>query len=117
MFTLDPAVENPTIYDLGENPKNIKLTELDAAQLATTLADVDAAVINGNYALDAGLVPSEDAIVLESGENNPYANVVAWRTGEGSDPAISKLVELLTSDEVRAYITETWPNGEVIPAF
>ncbi|MDO5496019.1 MAG: MetQ/NlpA family ABC transporter substrate-binding protein, partial [bacterium] len=79
VFTLDESVENPTIYDLADNPKNIELVELDAAQLATTLADVDAAVINGNYALDADLVPSEDAIVLESGEDNPYANIVAWR--------------------------------------
>lgn len=117
VFTLDSAVADPTIYDLGDNPKNIELVELDAAQLATTLADVDASVINGNYALDAGLIPTQDAIVLESGEDNPYANIVAWRAGEGSEPAVEKLVELLTSEEVRAYIEETWPNGEVIPAF
>jgi len=117
VFTLDPSVADPTIYDLGDNPKNIELVELDAAQLATTLADVDASVINGNYALDAGLIPTQDAIVLESGEDNPYANIVAWRAGEGSEPAVEKLVELLTSEEVRAYIEETWPNGEVIPAF
>nr|NLD40224.1 ABC transporter [Actinomycetales bacterium] len=117
VFTLDESVDDPTIYDLADNPKNIELVELDAAQLATTLADVSAAVINGNYALDAGLVPSEDAIVLESGEDNPYANIVAFRAGEGADPAVVKLIELLTSDEVRSYIEETWPNGEVIPAF
>lgn len=117
VFTLDTAVDNPTIYDLADNPKNVELVELDAAQLATTLADVSVAVINGNYALDAGLVPSEDAIVLESGEDNPYANIVAYRVGEGDDPAVAKLIELLTSEDVREYIETTWPNGEVIPAF
>jgi YaeC family lipoprotein len=59
-------VENPTIFDVADNPKNIELSELDAAQLPRSLQDVDAAVINGNFALEAGLVPTEDAIALES---------------------------------------------------
>ncbi|HZK06157.1 MAG TPA: MetQ/NlpA family ABC transporter substrate-binding protein [Actinomycetaceae bacterium] len=117
VFTLNDSVDNPTIYDVDDNPKGIQLTELDAAQLATTLQDVDASVINGNYALDAGLVPSEDAIVLESGEDNPYANVVAYRSEDVDSEAIAALIELLTSEDVRAYIEQTWPNGEVIPAF
>lgn len=117
LFTLDASVEDPTIYDVTDNPKNIQLTELEAAQLAITLQDVDAAVINGNYALDAGLVPTDDAIVLESGENNPYANVLAYRTEDADNEAIQTLITLLTSDEVRTYIEETWPNGELIPAF
>lgn len=116
LFTL-ADVENPTIFDVADNPKNIELSELDAAQLPRSLQDVDAAVINGNFALEAGLVPTEDAIALESGEDNPYANIVAYRTEDASSEAIAALVELLTSDEVRTYIEETWPNGELIPAF
>lgn len=116
LFTL-AAVETPTIFDVAENPKNIKLSELDAAQLPRSLQDVDAAVINGNFALEAGLVPSKDALVLESGEDNPYANIVAYRTADANSEAIATLVKLLTSDEVRTYIQETWPNGELIPAF
>jgi D-methionine transport system substrate-binding protein len=116
LFTL-ADVENPTIFDLADNPKNIELSELDAAQLPRSLQDVDAAVINGNFALEAGLVPTEDAIALESGEDNPYANIVAYRTEDAGSDALAALVELLTSDEVRTYIEETWPNGELIPAF
>lgn len=117
VFTLDKAVTSPTIYDLADNPKNVKLVELDAAQLPITLADVDAAVINGNFALEADLVPTRDAIALESGENNPYANIVAYRTADADSAAIATLLRLLTSDEVRTFITETWPDGELIPAF
>lgn len=117
LFTLDASVEDPTIYDVADNPKNIQLTELDAAQLAITLQDVDAAVINGNFALDAGLVPSEDAFVVESGEDNPYANVLAYRTEDADAEGIQTLITLLTSDEVRTFIEENWPNGELIPAF
>lgn len=116
LFTL-ADVENPTIFDLADNPKNIELSEIDAAQLPRSLADVDAAVINGNFALEADLVPTEDAIALESGEDNPYANIIAYRTEDADSEALATLVELLTSDEVRTFIEETWPNGELIPAF
>lgn len=116
LFTVE-EVENPTIHDLADNPKNIQLTELEAAQLTLSLPDVDASVINGNYALQADLVPSEDALALESGVDNPYANIVAYRTEDEDNAAIATLIELLTSEETRAFIEETWPNGEVIPAF
>lgn len=117
VFTLKTDVESPTIYDLADNPKNIELVELDAAQLPITLGDVDAAVINGNFALDAGLSPTNDSIAIESGEGNPYANILAYRTADASSPAIQALIALLTSEDVRAFIEETWPNGELIPAF
>lgn len=116
LFTLD-GVDNPTIYDVVDNPRNFEFTELNPEQLTVSLPDVDLAVINGNFALDAGLVPAEDAIVLESGEGNPYSNIVAYRTESADDPAVQLLVELLTSDETRAFIEQNWPNGEVIPAF
>ncbi len=117
VFTLKTDVASPTIYDLADNPKNIELVELDAAQLPITLGDVDAAVINGNFALDAGLSPTNDSIAIESGEGNPYANILAYRTADASSPAIQALIALLTSEDVRAFIEETWPNGELIPAF
>lgn len=117
VFTIKDGVEDPTLLDLGDNPKNIKLTEMDAAQLPRTLQDVDAAVINGNFALEANLNPAEDAIALESGENNPYANVLAYRTENADDEGITKLNEALHSPEVKQYIEQTWPNKEIIPAF
>ncbi|HZL05179.1 MAG TPA: MetQ/NlpA family ABC transporter substrate-binding protein [Coriobacteriia bacterium] len=116
LFTL-ADVENPSVFDVADNPRNIKLVEVAADQLPRQLEDVDAAVINGNFALEAGLVPSQDAIALESGEDNPYANIVAYRTEDKDSEAIATLISLLTSDEVRTHIEETWPNGELIPAF
>jgi D-methionine transport system substrate-binding protein len=116
VFTL-AEVDDPTIFDIAENPKNVELVELEAAQLIRSLQDFDAAVINGNYALEGGLNPAEDAILLESGEDNPYANLVAVRAEDAEDPVLLTLDELLHSDEVRDFITERWPAGEIIPAF
>ncbi len=112
-------VESPTIYDLDKNPKNIELVEAEAPAVPKLLPDVDIAVINGNFALDNGLVPSKDALVLESGEGNPYSNILAWNTEEDADKlaAVKKLDELLHTPEVADYIKKTWPDGEVIPAF
>lgn len=112
-------VTMPTIYDIDDNPKNVQLTEAEAPAVPKLLPDVDIAVINGNFALDNGLVPSKDAIILESPENNPYVNVVAWNTGADADKiaAVQKLIELLHTEEVADYIRQTWPDGEVIPAF
>lgn len=116
LFTL-ADVEDPTIFDVEDNPKNIELVELEAAQLVRSLQDFDAAVINGNYALEADLSPAEDAIVLESGEDNPYANLVAVRSEDAEDPALVALDEALRSEETRAFFEERWPDGEIIPAF
>ena len=112
-------VESPTIYDLDKNPKNIELVEAEAPAVPKLLPDVDIAVINGHFALDNGLVPSKDALVLESGEGNPYSNILAWNTEEDADKlaAVKKLDELLHTPEVADYIKKTWPDGEVIPAF
>lgn len=117
LFTLAEDVEDPTIFDVADNPKNVELAELEAAQLVRSLQDFDAAVINGNYALEADLNPAEDAILLESGEGNPYANLLAVRAEDVEDEAILALDEALHSEEVRAFIEERWPAGEIIPAF
>ena len=105
-----------TVADIVENPKNLKITELEAAQLVRALDDAALAVINGNYALEGGLVPSQDALALESGENNPYVNILAIKRGNENNEAILKLVELLTSPEVKAFIEEKY-SGSVLPAF
>lgn len=117
LITVDPAAENPTVYDITDNPKNIKFQEIEAPNLPRTLSDVDASVINGNFALEGGLTPSKDAIALEAGTDNPYANVLAWKTDSPKADAIVKLDELLHSPEVATYIEENWSDGTVIPAF
>ena len=105
-----------TVYDIVENPKNLKITELEAATLPRVLGDVAAAVINSNYALEAKFVPTKDALVLESPQDNPYVNILAVKSGREQDPAILKLITLLTSPEVKAFIEEKY-SGSVLPAF
>ena len=104
-----------TEKDVASNPKHLKFKPLEAAQLPRTLADVDAAVINGNYALEAKLTPSKDALVLEKTQGNPYVNILVVKKGHENDAAVKKLATLLTSDEVKKYIETTF-NGSVIPA-
>ena len=116
-ITLKPdAGYSATVADIADNPKNLKITELEAAQLVRSLDDADLAVINGNYALEGGLIPSHDALALESGENNPYVNILAVKSGKENDEAILALVKLLNSPEVKAFIEEKYA-GSVLPAF
>lgn len=112
-------VESPTVYDVADNPKNVTFKEAEAPALAKLLPDVDIAIINGNYALENDLKPSKDALYLEDGQDNPYANIIAWNKNADKETiaAVKKLDELLHSPEVAEYINKTWPNGEVIPAF
>lgn len=117
LITLEDTQGAPTLLDVADNPKDLELVETAPEQLVVSLQDVDAAIINGNYALEAGLNPAKDAILLESGEDNPYANVVAYRSEDAGDEALTTLDELLHSDEVRAFIEERWPDGEIVPAF
>lgn len=105
-----------TVADIADNPKNLKIVELEAAQLVRALDDSDLAVINGNYALEGGLIPSQDALTLESSDNNPYVNILAVKRGNENDEAILALVKLLTSPEVKAFIEEKYA-GSVLPAF
>jgi D-methionine transport system substrate-binding protein len=112
----DTGTASPTVRDITENPKNLKITQIEAAQLPRSLADVDAAVINGNYAIDAGLEPATDALLLEDAEGNPNVNVVVVRAGEEDDPRVLALDELLRSEQVRQFIEENY-QGAVIPAF
>ena len=99
--------------DIASNPKNLKFSEIEAATLPRVLGDVDAAVINGNYAIPAGLVATRDGLYVEGAES-PYVNVIAVKEGNENNPAIKALVEALKSDEVKAYVAETYKNGEVV---
>ncbi len=105
------ATEN----DIAENPKKIKFTAVEAAALPRVLGELDGAVINGNYALEAGLNPVEDGVVVE-GKDSPYANIVVVRAGEENEEKFQKLIKALQSDEIKTYIEENY-NGGVVPAF
>ena len=105
------ATEN----DIKDNPKNLKIVALEAAALPSTLQDLDGAVINGNYALDAGLNPLKDGLIIEGGDS-PYANLIAVRNGDETQDKFVKLLKALQSDKVREYIEETYEGG-VAPAF
>ena len=105
-----------TARDVIENPYNIEIVELDAAQLPRTLDDVTAAVINTNFAGEAGLIPSKDAIIME-GKDSPYANVIAVREAEKDSPAIKALAKAANSPEVKEYIVKELEPKGIVPAF
>lgn len=105
-----------TVADITDNPKNLDIVELEAAQLVRSLEDTTISVINGNYALQGGLTPGKDALALESGQDNPYANVLVVNQGHENDEGIQILIKLITSPEVKKFIEDTY-NGSVIPAF
>ncbi len=104
-----------TVHDVIDNPKSLRFRELDAAMLPRSLQDLGIAVINGNYALQAGLSPTQDSLFLEDGDS-PYPNVIAVRNDRKEDPIIQKLVKVLTSPEVKKFIEDTYKGG-IIPAF
>lgn len=105
-----------TPFDVVENPKGIEFHEIEAASLPRVLDDVDAAVINGNYAIPAGLKANQDGLAVE-GADSPYVNVVAVKQGSEQDPAIKALVNALQSQEIKDYVAEKYPNGEVVVVF
>ena len=105
------ATEN----DIVDNPKSLKINPLEAAFLPRTLDEVDAAIINGNYALEAGLNPVDDGLIIEDADS-PYVNVVVVREGEEKEEKFIKLLKALQSDKVKAYIEDNY-NGGVVPAF
>ncbi|MCY6959122.1 MetQ/NlpA family ABC transporter substrate-binding protein [Clostridium brassicae] len=101
--------------DIKENPKNIEIKELDAAQLPRVLQDVDVAVINTNYAISAGLNPTKDSLAIED-KDSPYANIIAVKKENKDKEYIKALNKAINSEEIKKYIKEKY-NGTVIPAF
>ncbi len=104
-----------TVQDIVANPKNIKIQEVEAAQVPRTLEDVDAAVINTNFAMQAQLVPTKDAMFMED-KTSPYVNIVAVRTGDEKRPEIKALMKALQSKEVKDFINDKY-KGAIVSAF
>ena len=111
----DDAGLEATPKDIADNPHNLKFVEVEAAQLTKTLSEVDYAIINSNYALDAGLNPVNDSLAIESGDS-PYVNVLVVKEGNENNAAVQALVKALTSDKCRSFIEEKYA-GSVVPAF
>ncbi len=115
----DGAGITATTKDIVENPKNLKIKELEAANIPNALADVDVACINGNYAQAAGLSVDKDALAVEATDSlaaETYANVLVVKDGNQDSDKIKALAKALTSDTVRTYINSTY-NGAVVPVF
>jgi D-methionine transport system substrate-binding protein len=109
------AGENATEKDVSSNPKDLTFRPTDAAALPRQLADVDASVINGNYALEGGLTPVEDALVSEKAADNPYVNGLVTKAERKNEADIKKLAELLIGPEVKRFIAEKY-KGSVLAA-
>lgn len=108
-----------TIKDIVENPKNLDIVEIEAAQTVRVLQDVDAAVINGNYALEAGLSASENALITEATDSEgatTYANIIVVKEGNEETDKSKALIKAVTSEEVKKFIEEKW-KGAVVPVF
>ncbi|MCM1044935.1 MAG: MetQ/NlpA family ABC transporter substrate-binding protein [Candidatus Gastranaerophilales bacterium] len=106
-----------TVNDIVDNPYGIELVELEAAQIPRTLPDVSFGILNGNYAMEAGMTVANDALFYESNESEAattYVNVIAVKEGNEDTAKIKALVDALKSDEIKNYINETY-NGAVIP--
>ena len=116
LITLKPeAGILATPKDIVENPKTIKVRELEAATLPRVLTQVDLALINTNYALEAKLNPTKDALIIE-GNDSPYVNILVARADNQDNAALQKLAKALNSAEVKAFIAEKY-QGAVVPAF
>lgn len=115
----DDAGLTATKKDIVKNPKNLDIKEIEAAQIPRSLKDVDLAVINGNYALEAGLKVSKDALAIEDTDSvgaKNYGNILAVRDGDQKKDSIKALIKALKSDAVKKYIEETY-DGAVVPLF
>ena len=111
----DGAGITATKNDIVENPHNMEIVEAEAAQLPNVKQDVDYAVINSNYAINAGLNPLKDALAIEDADS-PYVNILVVKEGNENNAAVQALVEALHSDTVRDFILEKY-DGAVVPAF
>lgn len=114
LITLKEGVGTSAKLSDITDKKGLEFKELEAATVPRALNDVDAAIINGNYAIEANLAPAKDALVLEKAEGNPYANFLAVKDGNQNDPRVQKLAKLLNSDEVKKFIEDKY-QGSVVP--
>lgn len=119
LITVDPAkAQAPTVSDITENKLNLDISELDAAQTARALSDVDISVINSGVAVDAGFTPTEDAIFLEPVDDNskPYVNIIVARKEDKDNEVYQKVVDAYQTKETEKVIEET-SKGSSIPAW
>lgn len=116
LITLKDGVGSAAKLSDITDKKGLEFKELEAATVPRALNDVDAAVINGNYALEAKLSPAKDSLALEKAEGNPYANFLAVKDGNEKDPRVEKLAKLLNSDEVKKFIEDTY-QGSIVASF
>ena len=120
LIKVDPSVGYvPEVADITENRLGLQFVQLEAAQTARILPDVAAAIVNGSHAVDNGLNPSRDSILLESqatGSGNPFVNVIAARTEDANNPVYKRIVEAYHSDEIRRVIEQVF-HGVYLPAF
>jgi D-methionine transport system substrate-binding protein len=118
LIKVDPAAGlKATKKDITENPKNLNIVEIEAAQLPKSLQDVDLAVINGNYAIDAGLNAATDSLAKEESNSiaaQTFANIIAIKAGDENRPELQALVRVLQSDTIRKFIEDTY-QGAVVP--
>ena len=115
LITLSEGEGDKSLQDIVENAKNLQFEQVENAMLPRVLPDVDLAIINTNYALEADLNPVEDALFIE-GKDSPYVNVLAINEGDEDKPGIQELADALTSDDVRQFMEEKY-DGAVVPAF
>lgn len=104
-----------SVKDIEKNPLNLEFVELEAAQIPRQLGELTAAAINTNYAMEAGYVPTEDAIAIEP-KDSPWVNLIAVRTENKDDPVLDKLIKAYHSDEVKQFIEEEFA-GSVVPSW
>lgn len=115
LITLKPDLEGlATPLDIVSNPKHLKILEIESPQIPRALPDVDLAIINGNYALEAGLDPAKDALGLEKAKGNPYANILVTTQKLAQDPRILRLAKDLESQQVADFIRQKY-HGSVLP--
>lgn len=116
MITLKDGVDtSATVHDIVDNTKNFEFVELDAAQIPRQLNELDAAAINTNFVIDAGLSPADDSIFIEP-KDSPFVNIVAVRAESKDDEVIKQFVELYRSEEVKQFIEERF-DGSLIPSW
>ncbi|MHC5225701.1 MetQ/NlpA family ABC transporter substrate-binding protein [Ignatzschineria sp. LJL83] len=111
----DPSNILSATFDIQENPLNLSFVELEAPMLARTLDEVDLALINTNFALDAKLNPVQDSLFIE-GAQSPYANIITVLPENKDDPRIQALIEVITTEDVRNFIEEKY-EGSIVPVF
>lgn len=108
--------ENLTPLDVVENPYDVEFVELDAAMIPRNLSQTTFGVINSNFAIEAGINPVDEAIAIEDGTDNPYANILVVNEANKDNPDVKILYDALTSDKTRQFIEDTY-QGAVVPAF